>query len=44
MDEKGISKGKEIQRLISALLMETSQEWETNRVYVRLDEINVTAA
>lgn len=35
---------KSIQRLISALLMETSQEWETNRVYVRLDEVNVAAA
>jgi len=35
---------KSIQRLISALLMETSQEWETNRVYVRLDEVNVPAA
>jgi len=25
-------------------LMETSQEWENNRVYVRLDEVNVATA
>lgn len=35
---------KSIQRLVSALLMETSQEWETNKVYVRLDEVNVNVA
>ena len=28
---------KSIKRLVSALLMEVSQEWETNKVYVRLD-------
>lgn len=35
---------KSITRLVSALLMEVSQEWETNKVYVRLDEVKVPAA
>jgi len=35
---------KSIQRLISALVMEVSQEWETNKVYVRLEEVDATAA
>ena len=29
---------KSITRLVSALLMEVSQDWETDNVYVRLDE------
>ena len=29
---------KSISRLVSALLMEVSQDWETDKVYVRLDE------
>lgn len=29
---------KSIERLISALLMEVSQDWETNKAYVRLEE------
>jgi len=29
---------KSIERLVSALLMEVSQDWETDRIYVRFDE------
>ena len=29
---------KSIERLVSALLMEVSQDWETNKAYVRLEE------
>ena len=29
---------KSIERLVSALLMELSQDWETDRIYVRFDE------
>ncbi|MGD9557958.1 MAG: transposase [Mangrovibacterium sp.] len=29
---------RSITRLVSALLMEVSQDWETDKVYVRLDE------
>ena len=29
---------KSIERLVSALLMEVSQDWETDRIYVIFDE------
>ena len=32
---------KSIERLVSALLMELSQDWETDKIYVRFDEDQV---
>ena len=32
---------KSIERLVSALLMEVSQDWETDKIYVRFDEDRV---